>query len=297
MGAERNLGAETVVPSFVVSVGAPHSVVRPDSGSDPAPAAYRAALVLELLGRRKEPVILTAMARALSLPKSSVLNLLVSLETAGMVRRTSAGWVLGYKVVELSRAALASTEVVPEFHRMVSGSRDLIGETVLLAVLDGLDIIYVARHDGHQPVRYINEIGTRMPAVVTALGRAMLATLPADELMRWLDMAGLQGHPLCLNGDSGTDKTPNLPMRTRRSLRTVEQLAVDLAQVRQRGYAIDTEQGVPGVCCFSVSVGSSGLPTAVSATFLAERVTPIFETTIVAGLTRLAARLRRAELP
>lgn len=234
--------------------------------SPPAPAAYRAALVLELLGRRNEPVTLTSAAQELSLPKSSVLNLLVSLETPGMVRRTASGWVLGYKVVELSRAALIPTAVVAEFHRMVTGSRALLGETVRLAVLDDLDVIYVARHDGRRPLRYINEIGTRMSAAVTALGRAMLATLAPEELRRRLG------------------SHPDLPVRTSRSLRTVEQLAADVAQVRERGDAIDAEQGVPGVSCFSVPVGSSGSPTAVSASFLADRVTPSFETTIVASL-------------
>ncbi|MGI3785676.1 MAG: IclR family transcriptional regulator, partial [Janthinobacterium lividum] len=138
----------------------------------PSPAAYRAGLVLELLARRSEPVSLTALAAELGLAKSSALNLLVSLEASGMVRRTPAGWVLGFKVLELSRAALTSTEVVAEFHRATSASRELAGETVVLAVLDGTDVVYVARHDGHQPVRYVNEIGTRNPAAVTALGRA-----------------------------------------------------------------------------------------------------------------------------
>ena len=243
----------------------------------PSPAAYRAGLLLELLARRSEPLPLTALAAELGLAKSSVLNLLVSLEASGMVRRTPGGWVLGFKVLELSRAALTSTEVVGEFHRATTASRELVGETVVLAVLDGADVVYVARHDGQQPARYVNEIGTRNPAVVTALGRAMLAGLSDDELERRL-------------GD-----TDQLPVRTSRSLRTVDQLRTDLDAVRERGYSIDDEQGVPGIRCFGVPVGSPGAPTAVSVSFVADRLTPELETSIVAGLTRLAARLRRAE--
>lgn len=243
----------------------------------PSPAAYRAGLVLEVLARRAGPLPLTALAAELGLAKSSALNLLVSLEASEMVRRTPAGWVLGFKVLELGRAALTSTEVVAEFHRATSASRELVGETVVLAVLDGTDVVYVARHDGHQPVRFVNEIGTRNPAVVTALGRAMLASLSDDELDRRL-------------GD-----TERLPVRTARSLRTVESLRTDLDAVRERGYAIDDEQGVPGIRCFSVPVGAPGSPTAVSASFVADRLTPELETVMVAGLIRLAARLRRAE--
>ncbi|HEY0237195.1 MAG TPA: IclR family transcriptional regulator [Friedmanniella sp.] len=244
----------------------------------PSPAAYRAGLVLEVLARRSEPMPLTTLATELGLAKSSALNLLVSLEASGMVRRTAAGWVLGFKVLELSRAALTSTEVVAEFQRATAASRELVGETVVLAVLDGTDVVYVARHDGQQPVRYVNEIGTRNPAAVTALGRAMLASLSDEELERRLG-----------------DGTEPLPVRTSRSLRNVDQLRLDLDAVRERGYAIDDEQGVPGIRCFSVPVGSPGTPTAVSVSFVADRLTPELETSVVAGLTRLAARLRRAE--
>lgn len=243
----------------------------------PSPAAYRAGLALELLARRSEPVPLSTLAVELGVAKSSTLNVLVSLEGAGMVRRTAAGWVLGYKVVELGRAALASTGVVDEFHRAVAASRELQGETVVLAVLDATDVVYVARHDGHQPARFVNEIGTRNPATVTALGRAMLAELDDDELERRL---------------AALDR---LPVRTPRSLRTVAQLRADLAAVQERGYSVDDEQGVPGIRCFSVGVGAPGPPTAVSASFVADRLTPELETSLVAGLTRLAARLRRAE--
>lgn len=243
----------------------------------PSPAAYRAGLVLELLARRNAPVPLTALAAELGLAKSSALNLLVSLAASGMVRRTAVGWVLGFKVLELSRAALTSTEVVGEFHRATSASRELMAETVVLAVLDGTDVVYVARHDGHQPVRYVNEIGTRNAASVTALGRAMLAGLADDELQRRLR------------------EIERMPVRTPRSLTTVDQLRADLAAVRERGYSIDDEQGVRGIRCFSVPVGSPGSPTAVSVSFVADRLTPELETTIVAGLTRLAARLRHAE--
>ena len=50
-------------------------------------------------------------------------------------------------------------------------------ETVQLAVLDGLEMTYLARHDGRQPVRLTSQIGRRLPATVTATGKAALASL------------------------------------------------------------------------------------------------------------------------
>ncbi len=245
----------------------------------PSPAAYRAGLVLELLGRRATPLTLTEVAAHLDLPKSSTANLLCSLEASAMVRRSSRGWLLGYKVLELGRSALAATEVVAEFHRHAGSLPTLRGETALLAVLDGAEVIYVARHDGQQPVRVINDIGSRMPAVVTGLGKAMLATLPPDALAAVLDAVG------------------DPPVLTPRSHRTRAALEADLARIGARGYAIDDGQNTPGVVCVAVPVPGLGTPTAVSATLIARRAIPDLCTRLVADLTVLAGRLHRLESP
>ncbi|WP_425434902.1 IclR family transcriptional regulator domain-containing protein [Lentzea albida] len=55
-------------------------------------------------------------------------------------------------------------------------------ETVLLAVLDGVEVVSLARHGGTQPIRLASDTGRRMPAVVTALGKAVPASLPVVEM-------------------------------------------------------------------------------------------------------------------
>lgn len=245
--------------------------------STPAPAAYRAGTVLELLARRSSPVTVTEAARSLGLAKSSLLNVMVSLEATGLVRRSAQGWLLGYKTLELSRSAMASTDLVLQFHQGIAATVGLARETVVLAVLDGLDVIYVARHDGQQPVRFINEIGTRKPAAVTALGRAMLAALDPEDL------------------EARLADTTRLPVLTHRSLRTVEELRRDLVDVRERGYAVDSEQGMSGICCYAVAVNLPQVSMAVSVSFLAERAAAPFQVRTVADLERLASRLRRTE--
>ncbi len=243
----------------------------------PSPAAYRAGLVLELLARRSTPLTLTEVAAHLGLPKSSTANLLVSLEASAMVRRSSKGWLLGFKVLELGRSVLVATEVVAEFHRHAGALPTLRGETALLAVLDGAEVLYVARHDGQQPVRVVNDIGSRMPAVVTGLGKAMLSALPPDALAAALDAFG------------------ELPQMTPRSHRTRAALVADLSRCAERGHAVDDGQNTPGVVCVAVPVAGPGTPTAVSATLIARRATPDLCTRLVADLTTLAGRLHRLE--
>lgn len=244
------------------------------SVDSPAPAVTRAVALLEELARSGDPLTLTELARRLDLAKSTVANLCAALEGSGMVRRSDTRWALGYKVVELGQGFLSGTDLVTEFRRLTDELPTGQSETLLLAVLDGPDVLYLARHDGTQPIRLASDVGRRLPAVVTALGKAMLSTLPDDELDRRLAEVG------------------DLPVLTARSHRTLEGLRADLAATRARGYAVDDEQNTEGVTCFGVALpGWSEPPTAVSTTLLTARVTPELRDSLVADLTALARRL------
>jgi len=87
-----------------------------------------------------------------------------------LARRVGTGFALGRKLAELGGAYLASVDQIQEFydvcHELEAGS----DETIQLAVLDGIEMTYLARHDGRQPVRLTSQIGRRLPASVTATG-------------------------------------------------------------------------------------------------------------------------------
>jgi DNA-binding IclR family transcriptional regulator len=240
-----------------------------------APAVTRAVALLEALSRRG-PLSLTELARGLDLAKSTVANLCAALEESHMIRRVDQRWALGYKVVELGQGFLAGTDLVGEFRRATTALPVAAQETLLLAVLDDLDVVYLARHDGTQPIRLASDIGRRLPAVVTALGKAMLATLPPAELERRLGAVD------------------ELPLYTARSHRSMEELRRDLEATRERGYALDDEQNTEGVTCIGVAVpGSPETPTAVSATMLTARVTGELRGSLVRDLSDLAKELSR----
>ena len=241
-----------------------------------APAVTRAVALVEELARQRRPLGVAELARSLDLAKSTVANLCTALEDTHMIRRVDGRWALGYKVVELGQAFLAGTDLVGEFRRAANELPVGARETMLLAVLDGLDVVYLARHDGTQPVRLASDIGRRMPAVATALGKAMLAALPGDALEERLASVG------------------ELPVLTPRSHRTVDGLRRDLEATRQRGYAVDDEQNTEGVVCVSVALPGARTPTAVSATLLAARMTEDLRAGLVGDLTSLAAGLARS---
>ncbi len=165
----------------------------PDGGSL-APAVTRAALILDALAEQaSEPMGPSELARRLGLPKSSIANICGALAEAGLVRRVGTGFALGRHLAELGGAYLATVDQVQEFYEASRGLPTGSEETVQFAVLDGLEVIYLARHDGRQPVQLSSGIGRRLPAFSTATGKAALASLSDEELGQRL--AGHQRAP------------------------------------------------------------------------------------------------------
>ena len=243
-----------------------------------APAVSRAARILDVLAESNgEPVGPSELARRLGLPKSSIANICGALADAGLVRRIATGFALGRRLAELGGAYLASVDQVQEFYE---ASRSLPAgseETVQFAVLDGLEVTYLARHDGRQPVQLSSGIGRRLPAFSTATGKAALASLADDDLARRLD------------------GVTTLPRVTRKAHATVDELMADIVEIRRRGYAIDDEQTMEGVVCYGVMVpsrqpGGEG-PCAASITLLKVRATAERVPALIADLQRLAAEL------
>lgn len=247
------------------------------SAASPAPAVTRAAAVLEVLAASATGVVsLSDLARELGIPKSSTSNLLLALEEAHLIVRRGGGFALGRKLVELGAAYLSRLDEVQEFYRFCESAPTLSKETVRIALLDGKDVIYLARYEGHPAVRLTSNIGDRMPVSLCAVGKALVARLrdhDIDELF-----------------PDGTE----LPVMTPNSLRTAEDLKEQLKEVRRKGYAFEDEESTLGVVSVGVTVPTRGVHgpslglsvTALKATFSSEQ-----EAAIVGELQELARTL------
>jgi DNA-binding IclR family transcriptional regulator len=245
-------------------------------GESLAPAVTRAGAILDLLAENADQAVgPSELARRLALPKSSIANICNALAEIGLVRRIGTGFALGRKLAELGGAYLASVDLVQEFYEVCNELPTGSEETVQLAVLDGIEMTYLARHDGTQPVRLTSQIGRRLPASVTATGKAALASLDRREVAR-----RFEGH--------------DLPVLTSRSLDSVDALLDNLAVVRDRGYAMDDEETVEGVVCFGVAIPGRRPgegPYAASITLLKARATRDRIPALVSDLRVLAKRM------
>jgi DNA-binding IclR family transcriptional regulator len=132
---------------------------------------------------------------------------------------------LGTRVLELYGLYHRGSSVTAEFAVICD---ELSPEaTVVLAVLNGTDVVYVACRPGSDELSLHYRIGLRLPASSTASGKAILSTLETHRLR-------------ALYGGKA------LPRPTERSPRTIADLIADLAIARRRGYAIDDEETRPG---------------------------------------------------
>jgi IclR family transcriptional regulator, KDG regulon repressor len=200
------------------------------------PAVDRAADVLELLLHEQRSMPAAEIARALALPRSSVHDLLATLVRRRMLTVTDRGeFTLGVLLFELGNGYAARLDLAVEGQRVAAQIARECDETVHLAILDGTDVLYIAKIDTSHKVRMVSVVGGRLPAHCTAVGKALLASLDDD------DLAGRYG--------SG-----ELPTMTPKSLASLPELIAELSRIRRDGVAWDNCESNLFVRCVAAQV-------------------------------------------
>lgn len=216
---------------------------EPRTGRGPSAggALEKTLRIMEALTASGGPHRLAAVAAATGVPKSSTYRVLVSLVEQGYAVTDGEGsYGVGLRLRTLAADVGAErSEGIVELLEFLQKST---GRTVHLALRTGSALTCVRTIDGDRPDRTASRVGTRLPMHSTALGKAVLAHLPAEETERILRTAGL-------------------PALTPRTLTDPRGLDADLAAVRVRGHAVDDEEHRPAVRCLGVPVfDRDGLP-------------------------------------
>ncbi|OZM69986.1 IclR family transcriptional regulator [Amycolatopsis antarctica] len=152
--------------------------------STDVPALRRGLAVLRVLGGRAGPVSAATVARELGLPRSTTYHLLAELESAGFVTHLphERRYGLGIAAFELGSAYLRHDPLErvagPLLRRLV----DEVGHNAHLGVLHGNESLYLIKERPARPETLVTDVGVRLPAHLTASGRAMLAYLPAAHV-------------------------------------------------------------------------------------------------------------------
>jgi IclR family transcriptional regulator, KDG regulon repressor len=203
-----------------------------------SPAVTRAFAILKIL-RTRPSLSITEIAEELHLPRSTthgLVHTLVRLGCLAPVPEDSKRFNLGLLLHELGSAYLATIDLAREGLQVARSISETCGETVHLAVLDGMEVVYIAKVDSIHPVRMVSAVGVRLPAHCTGVGKALLSGLSANELRRRFN-----------GGSSLRPMTPN-------SITSFEALEAELANVQRNGLAIDNCESNSDVHCVASPV-------------------------------------------
>ena len=229
--------------------------------------------VLDLLATRS-PLSLAELSRELGIAKSTVHRICAVLVERGWAVRDHDGrFDLGIRALRLGSSS-SELPIVIAFRTVAAEFLTRHDETIALAVLDGVESIYIALEETSQPVRLATHVGSTTPAFASASGRVVLASHSEEAV------AAMFGGKLLL--------TP-----TGRRLNGVAELQSILAEVRERGYAENVEETAEGLYAVSVPVVSDDRVTlaALTAVVPTSRVSPERQEAIVADLVALGAKL------
>jgi DNA-binding IclR family transcriptional regulator len=177
---------------------------------------------------------LAQIVRRTGLPRSSAHRMLDRLVQLRWLRRSGRDYELGMRLVELGSLAVHQD-------RLVRAAAPLLGElhratslVVHLAVLDGPDVVYLEKVGDRMIAAIPTRVGSRQPAHCTAVGKAILAYRDDDAEV-------------------------NLQVRkTKYSISSGSQLAVELAKVRAHGVAFEREESLIGFGCVAAPIGDPG---------------------------------------
>jgi IclR family pca regulon transcriptional regulator len=197
--------------------------------------------------RSARPLLgISELARDVGLTRSTVHRYVASLAALGYLEQDpqTRKYRLGPRVLDLGFSAINSMELREISAPHLQQLSDETGHTVNMAILDGVDIVYIERCRTSQPgQREIDlnlHVGSRLPAYCTSMGKVLLAFLPDEEQRERLAQIEF------------ADRGPN-------ALTDAKSLAAELARVREAGLALNNEELAYGLRSIAVPVkGKTG---------------------------------------
>ncbi len=191
--------------------------------------------VIRVFSREHSSLTLSEIAALAGMPAATARRCLLTLEELHYVTRKGRSFYLRPKVLELGAAYLESMDIDRLAQTHLEELARLTGDSAALTVLDGNDIVYVARASVRTLVRLEAHLGSRFPAHVTSMGRVLLAALNAERLERYFR----------------TQEFVALTDRTVTDPRKVRQL---IADCRRTGYSAVEDELAYGVVAVAVPV-------------------------------------------
>jgi len=213
------------------------------------PGLERGLRILQLFDRTRKVLSAAEMARALQIPRSTAFRIAQTLEHLGFLVRENEAYRVGPAVLRMGFEYIASLEFTELARPIVERLRDESGFSAQLVIRDGRDVVVVLKAAGQSAFASNVNVGTRMPAHATILGRVLLTDTDDRALEALYPSAAL-------------------PKVSAKSPRSVAELKRLVNEDRARGYAVSEsffEQGISAVAA-PVRDGTGHVVAAISVT-------------------------------
>ena len=206
------------------------------AGDTGVKSARRTIELLEAFAADHAWISLTELHARTGVPRSSLHGLLRTLRDAGWIEADDAGtrFRLGVRALICGTAYLDRDPATPHATWALERIREHTGFTSHYARRYGDQVVYLETRESRRSRHLVSRVGRTLPAYATALGKALLAELTDAEI-------------------TGLMPTRLSPL-TESTITSREALCADLAVVRARGYAVEHEEGTPGVACVAAVV-------------------------------------------
>jgi DNA-binding IclR family transcriptional regulator len=208
----------------------------------PVPAATATLRILRFLATQRGPAPASRIADAAGLPRSTTYALLRAMRAEGFVTHFADDrrWGLGVATFEVGTGYARSQSLQRLARIPLARLVDAVGQSAHLAVLHGREVVYILeeRAPGRPPL--VTDVGVRLPAALTASGRAVLAALPASQV-----------RALFPDRDAFVDRRGIGP-------RSPSALSRVLVDARRRGYATEDGEVTAGFASVAAAVTEWG---------------------------------------
>lgn len=193
--------------------------------------------ILNYVAEKERGVTFKEIYSELQIPKSTAYSLVQTFVNMEYLYKDNdtGRFTIGLKCFEIGNSYLGVNSLFLQAKEILEAISIKCNETTHFAVLDGTDIVYIYKFDSRQPIRIFSNIGKRMPAHATAVGKALLAAHSDEEIRNIY-------------------KGKELEKLTDNTITSLDILIQQLQEIRKSGVAFEKEESTPSVQCIGVAI-------------------------------------------
>ena len=196
----------------------------------------RAVAILDCFSEEKKELKLSEISERLGLNKSTVHGIISTLKYHGFISQDeeTQKYKLGIRFVQFGDLVINSMNIRNAAVPVIDAVCEKIEETVHVAMLDGLDVVWIEKRECTKSIKTSTKIGARLPAYTTADGKIIICYQNKDKIKNYLPK--------------------RIPQYTNNTITNKSEFIKKLEEMKKNGYAIDNEEYVEGLKCVAAPI-------------------------------------------